>query len=287
MQGQALGLRVDPVIPTAGPRRAAVLGRPVAHSLSPVLHRAAYAALGLDWTYEAVDCGVDELAGVLAARADWAGFSCTMPLKHAVLDIAAEVAPLAAAVGSANTLLPHPDGWRADNTDVAGIVAALAEHAVAPASVTILGAGGTAQAALAALVALGVEAADVLVRDPARTSELRATAERLGLTATVGALQPGSSALGADLVVSTLPGGAADPLARREWSPQQTVFDVVYTPWPTPLAAAATARGARVVSGALMLLHQAAVQVSLMTGLEAPVADMRAGLDAAAPGCGV
>jgi shikimate dehydrogenase len=264
-----------------------VLGRPVAHSLSPVLHRAAYADLGLDWTYEAIDCGEDDLAAVLAARAGWAGFSCTMPLKHAILEVAVEVAPLAAAVGSANTLLPHPGGWRADNTDVAGIVAALAEHAVAPRSVTILGAGGTAQAMLAALVALGVESAVVLVRDPARTSGVRATADRLGLTVTVRPLEPGASALGADLVVSTLPRGAADPLARWEWRPDQTVFDVVYDPWPTALAGAASARGARVVSGALMLLHQAAVQVSLMTGREAPVDSMRAALDAAAPGSGL
>ncbi|HEV7206253.1 MAG TPA: shikimate dehydrogenase [Jatrophihabitans sp.] len=271
----------------AGPRRAAVLGRPVAHSLSPVLHRAAYADLGLDWTYEAIDCGEDDLAAVLAARAGWAGFSCTMPLKHAILEVAVEVAPLAAAVGSANTLLPHPAGWLADNTDVAGMVAALAEHAVAPRSVTILGAGGTAQAMLAALVALGVESAVVLVRDPARTSGVRATADRLGLTVTVRPLEPGASALGADLVVSTLPRGAADPLARWEWRPDQTVFDVVYDPWPTALAGAASARGARVVSGALMLLHQAAVQVSLMTGREAPVDSMRAALDAAAPGSGL
>ena len=107
-------------------RRAAVLGRPIEHSLSPVLHRAAYAALGLDWAYEAIDCGVAELATVLADRADWAGFSCTMPLKRAALDLADEVRPLAALVGAANTLLPGAGGgWVADNTDVAGIVAAL------------------------------------------------------------------------------------------------------------------------------------------------------------------
>ncbi|HVU91070.1 MAG TPA: hypothetical protein VHC23_02480, partial [Jatrophihabitans sp.] len=135
--------------------RAAVLGRPVAHSMSPVLHRAAYAELGLTgWTYEAIDCGPQDLPRVLAERADWAGFSATMPLKHAVLDVAAQVRPIAATVGSANTLLRGPDGWIADNTDVAGIVAALAEHSVAPSSVTVLGAGGTAQAMLAALLAL-------------------------------------------------------------------------------------------------------------------------------------
>lgn len=268
-------------------RRAGVLGRPIGHSLSPVLHRAAYADLGLDWSYDAIDCGVAELPAVLAERAGWAGFSATMPLKHALLDVAATVAPVAAAVGAANTLLPGPDGWVADNTDVAGIVAALAEYAVAPAAVTILGAGGTAQAALGALIALGVAECTVLVRAPARAAGLRAVAERLGVAVTVDVLDPSAPTLGAPLVISTLPAGAADPLAARAWAPGQAVLDVVYTPWPTPLAAAAGRAGAKVISGALMLLHQAAAQVSLMTGEDAPVDAMRAALLAAAPSCGV
>jgi len=268
-------------------RRAAVLGRPVAHSLSPVLHTAAYRALGLDWTYEAIDCGVDELAGVLADRADWAGFSCTMPLKRAALAVAASVAPVARAVGVANTLVPGADGWVADNTDVAGIVSALAEYGVGPGPATILGAGGTAQAALAALLTLGMERVTVLVRDPARTADLRGVADGLGVTVEVGRLAPDAPELAADLVVSTLPPHAADAYAARPWTGGQTLLDVAYAPWPSAVAAAAAARGATIVSGALMLLHQAAAQVSLMTGAEAPVAEMRLALDAAAPGCGV
>jgi shikimate dehydrogenase len=264
-----------------------VLGRPVAHSLSPVLHRAAYAALGLDWTYEAIDCGTDELRDVLAARRDWAGFSCTMPLKHAVLEHSAQVRPLAAAVGSANTLVPGPDGWVADNTDVAGIVAALAEYAVAPRTVTVLGAGGTSQAVLAALLALGVQACTVLVRDPTRIHRAADTAGRLQIGLAVEPLRPDAAALGADLVVSTLPGRAADPYADRAWTPEQTVLDVAYDPWPSALATAAGRGGAKVVSGALMLLHQAAVQVELMTGLEPPVDEMREALRAAVPGAGL
>lgn len=281
MQEEQLGLRIVPQ------PRAAVLGRPIEHSLSPVLHRAAYAELGLDWTYQAIDCGVGELPAVLAARGDWAGFSATMPLKHALLDVAADVRSVAAAVGAANTLLPGPGGWIADNTDVAGIVAALAEFAVAADSVTVLGAGGTAQAALAAVLALGVGEVTVLVRDPGRTRALMETADRLGTRVTLGALDPGATGLGAELVISTLPGGAADPLAPRRWTAGQALLDVVYSPWPTPLAAAAGAAGAKVVSGALMLLHQAAVQVALMTGEDAPLDAMRAALEAAAPGCGV
>lgn len=268
--------------------RAAVLGRPIGHSRSPVLHRAAYAALALDWTYEAIDCGADDLAAVLAARAGWAGFSCTMPLKRAVLAVADEVTPLARSVGAGNTLLPRPaGGWLADNTDVAGIVAGLDERRVVPRQVTVLGAGGTAQAAVAALAQLGGTACAVLVRDRSRAAALLATAEALGVRVSVGALAVDAAELNADLVISTLPPGAADPLADRSWSADQALLDAVYDPWPTVLARRVDAAGGVVLSGALMLLHQAAAQVALMTGRTAPVAAMRAALLAAAPGCGV
>lgn len=264
-----------------------MLGRPIAHSLSPVLHRAAYAALGLNWTYEAIDCGVDDLPAVLADRAEWAGFSATMPLKHALLEIAAEVRERAASIGAANTLVPGAHGWVADNTDAYGITAALIEHEVRPAAVTLLGAGGTAQATVAALGELGVPECTVLVRDPSRTNALRATAERLGVHVSVDTLVAAHPALAVDLVVSTLPPTAADQYARRSWSPGQSVLDVVYQPWPTALAAAAAAAGATVVSGALLLLHQAVEQVRLMTGQDAPTMAMRDALRAAAPGCGI
>ncbi len=268
--------------------RAGVLGRPVTHSLSPVLHRAAYAELGLDWSYTAIDCGVAELPGVLAERADWAGFSCTMPLKRALLDIATEVRPVARKVGAGNTLLPLPGGgWAADNTDVAGIVASLAENVVVPSTITILGAGGTAQAAVAAAAVVGVTRCTLLVRDPVRTSEVRLTAADMEVEIDIAPLDVDGPGLTADLVVSTLPRGAADPLAAHRWRSGQVVLDVVYDPWPTVLAQAAAAGGARVLSGALMLLHQAAAQVALMTGEEAPVPAMRAALAAAAPNCGV
>jgi shikimate dehydrogenase len=259
--------------------QAGVLGRPITHSLSPVLHRAAYAELGLDWTYDAIDCGVAELPAVLASRSGWAGFSATMPLKHALLDIAAEVRPLARAVGAANTLLPGAHGWVADNTDVAGVLGALAEHGVAADRVTVLGAGGTAQAVLAAVQSHGVAHCTILVRDPARTASARDTAARVGIELTIGQLDVAAPALGAGLVVSTLPPGAADPLAPRDWRADQAVLDVAYAPWPSALAAAAELGGATVISGAVMLLHQAAEQVRLMTGQVAPVEAMRAALD--------
>lgn len=283
----------ESVLSPSGVHRAAVLGRPVGHSLSPVLHRAAYAALGLAWTYDAIDCGVEQLSGVLAERADWAGFSCTMPLKHAALEIADSIAPIAAAVGAANTLLPGPNGWIADNTDVAGIVAALAEYSVAPQTVTILGAGGTAQAVLGALTTLGVGRVSVLVRDPGRVRTVHAVAETLGIALDTMELDLHAAQLSADLVVSTLPAGVADAVADRSWRAGQAVLDVVYAAAPTVptvptvLAAAAARGGATVISGALMLLHQAAAQVSLMTGFDAPVKQMRLALADAAPGCGV
>ncbi|HLY33760.1 MAG TPA: shikimate dehydrogenase [Jatrophihabitantaceae bacterium] len=268
--------------------RAAVLGSPVVHSLSPVLHRAAYTALGLDWTYEAIECTADELPQVLARRADWAGFSCTMPLKHAALDVAAHARATAQQVGAANTLLPAADGgWIADNTDVDGVLGALRERASGWTDAVVLGAGGTAQAVVVALARAGLSELDVLVRDPSRVVALRDTAARVGVVLRVHALDPAAAALGASLVVSTMPPGAADPLAERAWTGKQTVLDVVYDPWPTPLAAAASARGASVVSGALMLLHQAAEQVALMTGEPAPVNAMRVALRAAVRAAGV
>ncbi|PZS16830.1 MAG: shikimate dehydrogenase [Pseudonocardiales bacterium] len=267
--------------------RAAVLGRPVEHSLSPVLHRAAYAALGLDWSYEAIDCDAGELAAVLAARADWAGFSCTMPLKHAALAVADELRPLAKLVGAANTLLPgEAGGWIAENTDVAGIATALAGRPLG--QVIVLGAGGSAQAAVVALGQLGATGCAVLVRDRSRAGALVATAEAAGVQVSLAALAADAPELAAaDLVVSTLPSGAADRLAQRDWRPDQALLDVVYDPWPTALAVAVRAAGGVVLSGALMLLHQAAAQLELMTGRAAPVEAMRTALRAAAPGCGV
>ena len=263
--------------------RAAVLGRPVVHSLSPVLHNAAYEALGLPWRYAAIDCGVADLPAVLgAAGPDWAGFSCTMPLKRAALDLAAAAGERAVRAGAANTLLPLGSGsWRADNTDVAGILAALAEHDVSPSSVALLGAGGTASAALVALRELGVASCVVLVRDPARTGQLGVTAERAGVRIDVRRLDPVDVIHSIDLIISTLPPGAADPLAAWPWPRGVTLLDVVYEPWPTALAEAIGRSGGRPIGGHLMLLHQAAEQVRLMTNRPAPLAAMRTALSLA------
>ncbi len=250
-----------------------MLGRPIAHSLSPALHRAAYTALDLPWTYDAVDCGADELAGFLDGLDDtWAGLSLTMPLKQAVLPLLDRTAPLARDVAAANTVVLTGGRREGHNTDVAGIVAALREAGVTSCRrPVVLGGGATARSALAALRELGARSPVLVVRS--QPGETLAAADRLGMTPTVTAFGP-AVLDGCDLLVSTLPAGAADRLAASVVD-VPVLLDVVYAPWPTPLAAACSGV---VVGGAAMLLHQAAAQVELMTGRPAPLEAMRAAL---------
>ncbi|MFC6084795.1 shikimate dehydrogenase [Sphaerisporangium aureirubrum] len=259
-------------------RRAAVLGSPIAHSLSPALHRGAYQALGLTgWRYDAVECDEERLPGLLAGMGpEWAGLSLTMPLKRAVLPLLDSVSELAVAVGGVNTVVFSGGARHGENTDVHGIVQALAEKGVtAPRSAAILGGGATAASALAALRELGLREALLVVRDRARAGETERVADRLGVALTVRAFA-GLGALDAELVVSTLPPGAADEVAAMVRG-VPAVFDVVYAPWPTPLAQAADAAGATVVGGYAMLVHQAVRQVELYTGRTGvPVAPVRA-----------
>lgn len=266
--------------------RAAVLGSPVAHSLSPVLHRAAYAELGLDgWSYQAIECTEAGLAGLLAGcDSGWAGLSLTMPLKRAVLPLLGQVEPLAAEVGAANTVIFAGGATAGYNTDVPGMIAALAEagvpaaDAAGPARALILGGGATACSALASLRGLGAAGATVAVRDPARAADLLAAADRLGMR--IRLVPFGEHAAGGwRLLISTVPAGAADIYSKRilRTTPAPlAVLDVVYHPWPTRLAAAAQQAGAIAVSGFELLLHQAGPQVELMTGKPAPIAAMRA-----------
>jgi shikimate dehydrogenase len=267
-----------------------VLGSPVAHSLSPVLHGAAYRALGLsDWAYGAIECDEAGLPGLLGSLgADWAGLSLTMPLKRAVLPLLDRADPLVADVGGANTVVFDAAGRSGFNTDVPGMISALAEAGLTagpvPAGVLVLGAGATACAALGALHGIGVPSASVAVRHPATAGPLLAVAERLGLTVQLVPFAGPPAA--ADLVISTVPAGAADAYADRIDAGTLVpgaVLDVIYHPWPTRLADAAARAGGVVIGGFDLLLHQAARQVELMTGRDAPVAAMReAGLAALA-----
>lgn len=261
-----------------------MLGSPVAHSLSPALHRAAYAALGLTgWRYDAVERDEAGLAGFVAGLGpEWVGLSLTMPLKRVALDVSDRASDLAVAVGAANTLVRRDGGWFAENTDVPGMVQALREAGLRTATgAVILGAGGTAQAALAALRELGETSPAVLVRDPARAGDLRAAARRLAVNPVVVRGLDDPVVYESPLVISTVPRGGADVVAHRPlWrSVDGIVFDVVYDPWPTPLAASAQEAGRRIVSGLDLLLHQAVDQVRLMTGtVDVPVQAMRSAL---------
>jgi shikimate dehydrogenase len=262
--------------------RAAVLGRPVGHSLSPVLHRAAYEALGLtDWTYDALDIGAEDLPVLLAGLGqEWRGFSVTMPCKQAAVDVADLVEPLPRLLHAANTLIRTEQGWRAENTDVTGVGMALQVSGVEDVgSAVILGAGGTAAAAAVALSSLGAEYVEIAVREPARAADVVRVLDVLEVPTTVTRLS--ETALEAPLVVSTVPIGAQPDLLALPWRPGHTVLDVLYAPWPTPLADRVTQVGGRVVGGLDVLFWQATVQVELMTGQQAPIEAMRRALDAA------
>jgi shikimate dehydrogenase len=261
-------------------RRAAVLGRPVGHSLSPLLHRAAYTALGLtDWTYDALDVGAEDLPVLLAGLGEeWRGFSVTMPCKRAAVDVADDVDPLPRLLHAANTLVRTEAGWRAENTDVTGIGMALqlaGVEQVGPAA--IVGAGGTAAAAAVALASLGADHVDVVVREPARAFELLRVLETLGVPTTVCSLE--GAVVDASVVVSTVPVGGQPVVSALPWHAGQTVLDVLYDPWPTPLAARVREAGGTVVGGLEVLFWQATAQVELMTGHPAPIEAMRAALE--------
>jgi shikimate dehydrogenase len=281
-------------------RRAAVLGHPIAHSLSPALHRAAYAALGLDaWRYDAVDVTEEQLPGLVESlTGEWAGLSLTMPLKQTVIPLLDHIEPLAEVVGAVNTVLVQSGRGRpvltGANTDVYGIVTALGE-ALAPGPVAsvrrtaaVLGGGATAASTLAALAQLGCTTPVVYVRSLGRIGGLMRAAHRMGVEPRYVSSDAAARELtSADLVVSTLPPHAADGLAAQlieqasehdAVAPSGVLLDVAYDPRPTALAAAWTRAGGAVVRGERMLLHQAAEQVRLMTGRTAPVEAMSAAL---------
>lgn len=266
----------------AGGRRAAVLGSPIAHSLSPVLHRAAYTAMGLPgWRYDRFE--VDEAA--LPAFLDgldpavWGGLSLTMPLKRAVIPLLDDITGTAASVEAVNTVVLTADGRRrGDNTDIPGLVAALRERGVTSVpSAAVLGAGATASSALAALAQICTGEVTAYVRGPARAAEMRQWGERLGVDVRTARWEDAAQALDRPLVVATTPAGAADHLAEAVPAAPGALFDVLYEPWPTRLAAAWTARGGAVLGGLDLLVHQAVLQVEQYTGhAPAPLAAMRA-----------
>lgn len=270
--------RADPA--GRAPKKAGVLGSPIAHSRSPQLHLAAYRALGLhNWTYEHIECGAEELPAVVGGFGpEWVGVSVTMPGKFAALRFADEHTARAGQVGSANTLVRTALGWRADNTDIDGVAGALG---AVSGRALVCGSGGTAPAAVVGLAELGVTGITVVARNPDKAARLVDLGTRVGVATRFSDLDNGGLAdevAAAEVLVSTLPADVAARYAST-FAAIPVLLDAVYDPWPTPLAAAVAAAGGRVISGLHMLLHQAFAQVEQFTGLRAPREAMTCALE--------
>lgn len=259
--------------------KAAVLGSPVSHSLSPVLHSAAYGALGLDHSYSAIEVAESELGNFLeTVDADWLGVSLTMPLKEVAFQFAETCDELANLTGAINTLV-FGSQIKAYNTDVLGIVDALTEAGSARIETAVIfGSGATARSALVAVHKLGAQEVSCIARNVEDVRRMATVAAEIGINFSHTQLSD-SGWLAADVVVNTTPIGVMDETAREVYTPKGLLLDVVYNPWPTQLAASWAVTGGTIVSGLSMLLHQAGHQVTLMTGKPAPVTQMREALN--------
>ena len=261
-----------------------MLGSPIAHSLSPALHAAAYAELGLTgWSYGLAEVREDGLvAFVDGLDASWRGLSLTMPLKVAVLELPGVevVSDTARLTGVGNTLLLDGTSRQVHNTDVGGLVAAVRRVLPAPVTtLTVVGSGATARSTVASAAGLGAERVQVLARDLRKAEALRPLADAVGVE--LLAVSWDSAPPPADLLVSTVTAGAVDERADALAASAGTVFDVVYDPWPTALATAAARAGVRVLDGLDLLVGQAVLQVELMTGRRPSPDVLRAAGDAA------
>jgi len=264
--------------------RCAVLGSPIAHSLSPVLHRAAYAELGLDWQYTAHEVREDELPVFLDQLDEsWRGLSLTMPLKRAVVPLLTDLSDRASQARAVNTVILEPGRRIGYNTDIHGAVAAIRERTDLPLpNAVIVGGGATAGSTLLALADLGCTSVRVVVRDTSRVHETLDAAGRHPARPMVEVLTFREAAASAEalrpaIVVSTVPAEVQGEGVLRLARTAPVLFDVLYDPWPTPLAALAETEGKAFVSGLDLLVHQAALQVTLMTGAaEPPLEAMRA-----------
>lgn len=263
--------------------KCAVLGDPIDHSLSPVLHQAAYAELEMsDWTYTSTRVQAGGLAKYVAdlggdwPPSRWRGLSVTMPLKREAYELARSTSPRAQLVGAVNTLVRSSHGWVGDNTDLPGAVAAIRERAGEGFSCTsgaILGAGATAASTGLALAELGASRITLLARNPGSAGETIEMISRHRSKPVVSVLPLDSAADGVDVVVSTVPAKAQTPELIDRWASTPVVFDVVYDPWPSPLLSVTPGVA---VSGLDLLVHQAVLQFELFTGRTAPLAAMRA-----------
>jgi shikimate dehydrogenase len=259
-----------------------VLGDPIAHSLSPVLHRAAYAAWGLEWEYDAHRVPAGGLARFVDGLGpQWRGLSITAPLKREALQLADTVSPMATMAGAANTLV-HEDGrWHADNTDVPGAASALRERWTGQLrAATVVGGGATAASVGLALAGLGARTLRLLVREQARAAETLAALARHPSQPDVEVVSLQDGEVLGEVVVSTIPAAAQTPALVQRCAGVRVVFEVVYHPWPTPLAEAALASPVPqvLVTGLDLLVHQAALQFEQFTGRPASLPAMRGAL---------
>jgi len=253
-------------------RRCAVLGSPIGHSLSPVLHRAAYESLGLDWSYDAVEVDSAGLADFVdSLGAEWRGLSLTMPLKRTVLPLLTEHDEWVSRSGAANTVILEDNHRMGYNTDIPGALAALQERGVCAARVTILGAGATAASVGLALAEMGATEIKLAARNAANAAESIAQIAAHPANPCVS-LCGLDQVVDTELLVSTIPAVAEKEIVVAAAA---AIFEVVYDPWPTPLAELAQDRGWLLVDGLDLLSHQAVGQVRLMTGCDVDVEVMR------------
>ncbi len=259
-----------------------LLGDPVGHSLSPVIHNAAFEAQGIDLAYLACPVESHHLGAAMEGLhvLGAVGANVTLPHKTDALRLAETASPAARALGAANTLVREPNGWQAENTDVAGFLAPLRAHAVAVAgsTVVVLGAGGAARAvAYGCLTGLRPARLTVVARRPEQAARLLQDLDSWSGETETTALSPtegGAAVRAASLVVNATPLGMGD--GRTPWAdaedfrPGQIVYDLVYRPTQTPLLAAARQRGATTIGGLPMLLAQAAASYRFWTGQDMP-----------------
>ena len=253
--------------------RAAVLGSPISHSLSPKLHNSAYAQLGIAGEYSRIEMTLEDFPIFVQNldRRQWNGFSLTMPLKETVLSLVDSIDPIALRINSGNTILVTDSRMRVLSTDFIAFRRIFNEKSFT--SIAIIGGGGTARAALGALDGL-VPQIDVLIRSPIREPALRACV----LDSRVNFLPMNASIEKYDLVVSTTPAGVTDKIAVGVIAPQGELFEVLYHPWPTALARRWGELGNPVIPGHQLLVEQALDQIHLMTGIEFDYAQMRSHL---------
>lgn len=251
--------------------RCAVLGSPIDHSLSPALHRAAYAHLGLsDWEYQRHRVEADQLAGFVADLDDsWRGLSLTMPLKVVALQLG-EPDELSLLAEAGNTMIIEAGRRKVYNTDIGGLVSAFAAAGVDKIdSATVLGAGATARSSVISAARMGASRLRLMARRPDHARQtLAGLADRLKINLSVSAWGP--QVPQSDVLISTVTRGATDPIAEQAAAAAPVIFDVIYDPWPTALAVAADRAGRTVINGLDLLVHQAVGQLELMTGRTVP-----------------